>query len=30
MNKKINILENFTTKTRNICIYCIQRWDWSV
>ena len=30
MNKKIIILENFTIKTRDIYIYCIQRYDWAV
>ena len=30
MNKKIIILENFTIKMQDICIYCIQRYDWEV
>ena len=28
--KKIIILENFTIKMQDICIYCIQRYDWEV
>ena len=30
MNKKIIILENFTIKMQDVCIYCIQRYDWTV